>query len=169
MRYFGKRTPQFIKPRLCVLSENMLMFPRMRQLLKTMQRYLVVLILLPILLAPVAGCSVFMAAQQPPAKNIQLFQTGTSRNALLKEFGPPYISEEVDGQKIEMFIFVQGYSKAVKAGRMIFHGAADIMTLGLWEIVGMPTEMIFNGEEMAFHVSYDEHDVVDEVNILKKK
>lgn len=133
------------------------------------KRYFLSVMFLILLAVPVSGCSVFMAAQQPAAKNIELFQTGTSRNALLAEFGPPYISEETEGKKIEIFIFVQGYSKAAKAGRVIFHSAADLVTLGLWEIVGTPTEMIFDGEEMAFHVSYDDNELVDEVNLLMKK
>ena len=110
-----------------------------------------------------------MAAKQPVAKNIELFKIGTPRDELIAEFGAPYISEENNGKQIEMFLFVQGYSKAVKTGRIIFHSVADIMTLGLWEIVGVPTEMVFNGNNMAFHVSYDTNDRVDEVNVLRKK
>lgn len=102
-------------------------------------------------------------------KNIELFKIGTPRDELMAEFGAPYISEENDGKQVEMFLFVQGYSKAVKTGRVIFHSVADVMTLGLWEIVGIPTEMVFNGNNMAFHVSYDANDYVDEVNILRKK
>lgn len=110
-----------------------------------------------------------MAAKQPITKNIELFKIGTPRDELIAEFGAPYISEKNDGKQVEMFLFVQGYSKSVKTGRVILHSVADVMTLGLWEIVGIPTEMVFNGNKMAFHVSYDANDHVDEVNILRKK
>ncbi len=119
-----------------------------------------------ILTLPVSGCSVFMAAQQPSAKNVALFTVGTTRDELLAEFGPPVVSEKIDGKRIDMFVFVQGYNKATKAGRVIFHTAADVLTLGLWEIIGTPTELYFDGREMAFHVSYDEHDRIDTVNVL---
>lgn len=134
-----------------------------------LKRYFLFAALVTLFVAPMSGCSVFMAAKQPVTKNIELFKIGTPRDELIAEFGAPYISEENDGKQIEMFLFVQGYSKVVKTGRIIFHSVADVMTLGLWEIVGIPTEMVFNGNKMAFHVSYDENDHVDEVNVLRKK
>jgi hypothetical protein len=121
------------------------------------------------LLIPVSGCSVFMAAKQPEKKDIGLFKVGISRVTLISEFGPPVISEYKDDKKIEIFKFVQGYSTGAKAGRAFFHGAASVVTLGLWELVGTPTEITFNGDEMAYLVKYDENDLVDEVIAIKKE
>ncbi len=141
----------------------------MKQSIELLKKYFIFASLLILFIVPVSGCSVFMAAQLPPAKNVELFKTGTLRDELLAEFGQPLISEETNGKKTEMFVFVQGYSKTAKTGRVIFHSVADVLTLGLWEIVGTPTELVFNGDEMAFHVSYDENEHIDEVNILQKK
>lgn len=121
------------------------------------------------MLVAASGCSVYMAAKQPSAKKISLFQPGTPRNLLLGEFGSPIVSEDREGRKIEIFRFIQGYSTGVKTGRVVFHSVADVFTLGLWEVVGMPTETVFSGSEMAFQVSYDDDDHVDEVIVLKKK
>ena len=121
------------------------------------------------LLIPVSGCSVFMAAKQPEKKDIGLFKVGVSRITLISEFGPPVIIEYKDDKKIEIFKFVQGYSTGAKAGRAFFHGAASVVTLGLWELVGTPTEITFNGDEMAYLVKYDENDLVDEVIAIKKE
>lgn len=115
------------------------------------------------------GCAVFMAAKQPGRKDISLFKTGVSRGELVAEFGAPTVSEKRDGKKYEIFKFTQGYSTGVKAGRAVFHGAADVFTLGLWEVIGTPTEAVFNGAEMAYEVSYDSNDCVDSVTLLKKK
>ncbi|SFO06247.1 hypothetical protein [Nitrosospira briensis] len=115
-----------------------------------------------------SGCSVFMAAKQPDKKNVGLFQIGTPRVMLLGEFGAPAMSEIRNGRKYEIFKFVQGYSTGAKAGRALFHGAADVMTLGLWEVVGTPTEAVFSGDEMAFEVSYDQNDRIDQVTTIKK-
>ena len=116
------------------------------------------------------GCSVYMAANQPGKKNIDLFKVGTPRSLLLAEFGLPTASEvRKDGKKYEIFAFTQGYSTGAKAGRAIFHGAADILTIGLWEAVGTPTEAAFDGTEMAYQVRYDDEDKIDEVVLLKKK
>jgi hypothetical protein len=121
------------------------------------------------MLAFISGCSVYMAAQQPPKKDIGLFSVGTPRDMLVAEFGMPSVSETKDGRRREIFTFKQGYSTATRAGRAVFHGVADVFTLGLWEVVGTPTELIFQGEEMAFDVGYDENDRIDKVTVLKKK
>jgi len=115
-----------------------------------------------------SSCSVYMAAKQPDAKNLDLMAVGTPRPMLLAEFGPPAVSDVRKGRKYEIFKFVNGYSTGVKAGRAVFHGAADVVTLGLWEVVATPTEGIFSGDEMAFQVRYDGDERVDEVAVLKK-
>jgi hypothetical protein len=126
------------------------------------------ILLFVFLIIQISGCSVFMAAKQPGIKDIDLFRAGTSRSMLLAEFGAPTVSEIRDGKKFEIYRFIQGYSTGVKAGRALFHGAADVFTLGLWEIVGTPTESAFSGNELAYEVSYDESDRVDQVIVLKQ-
>ena len=130
-----------------------------------LNKYLLLLILSTHL---ISGCSVFMAAKQPGTKDMDLLKVGTPRNLLLAEFGAPVISEIHDGKKIEIFKFVQGYSKGAKAGRAVFHGVADVFTLGLWEVIGTPTEVVFNGDEVAFEVIYDEADKIEKVIPLKE-
>ena len=111
-----------------------------------------------------------MAAKQPDKKDVELFAVGTPRNLLLAEFGSPTASEvRKDGKKYEIFAFTQGYSTGAKAGRAIFHGAADVLTLGIWEAIGTPTEGIFDGDKMAYQVCYNDSDIVDEVVLLKQK
>jgi hypothetical protein len=126
------------------------------------------LIVIGVLCGMLAGCSVYMAAKQPDAKNIDLLAVGTPRSLMLAEFGMPTVSETRNGRKYEIFKFVNGYSAGAKAGRAVFHGAADVLTLGLWEVVGTPTEGIFSGDEMAFRVRYDSDERIDEVVVLKR-
>lgn len=117
----------------------------------------------------VSGCSVFMAAKQPEKKDVDLLKEGVTRTQLISEFGAPVISEYKNGKRFEIFKFVQGYSTGTKAGRAFLHGAANVATLGLWELVGTPTEITFSGDDMAFQVQYDENDIVEEVIIIKKE
>ncbi len=131
----------------------------------TIKRILIILVLV----AFGSGCSVFMAAKQPDKKDVGLFKVGTPRSMLLAEFGLPTVAEtREDGRKYEIFSFTQGYSTGAKAGRAVFHGAADVFTLGLWEVIGTPTEATFDGSEMAYEVRYDAEDKVDQVILLKK-
>jgi hypothetical protein len=116
-----------------------------------------------------SGCSVFMAAKQPPKKDLAVLEVGTHRARLIAEFGAPVHTETKDGNKVDVFKFVQGYSTGAKTGRAVFHGAADVFTLGLWEVVGTPTEAAFDGQDMAVQVSYDAQDQVAESVVLKHK
>ena len=114
------------------------------------------------------GCAVFMAAKQPPKKDLSVLSLGTPRSLLLAELGQPVITDTRDGHNVDVFSFTQGYSKPAKAARAVFHGAADVMTLGLWEIIGTPTEAVFDGTKMALEVTYDENDRVEHVIELQQ-
>ena len=110
-----------------------------------------------------------MAATQPAKKAIELFRPGTPRALLLAEFGAPAVSEVDDeGMKREVFVFQQGYSTGAKVTRAVGHGVADIFTFGMWEAIGTPTEAIFDGNEMAYDVKYDEKENVKTALLLKK-
>ena len=116
-----------------------------------------------------AGCSVYMAAKQPPEKNLDVMTVGTPRRLVLAELGQPVASETRDGKKVDVFSFVQGYSKGAKTGRALFHGVADVFTLGLWEVVGTPTEAIFDGTKVTYEITYDEGNRVETVVPLTEK
>ena len=44
-----------------------------------------------------------------------------------------------------------------------------MFTLGLWEVVGTPTEAIFTGEKVAYEVTYDTSDKVEKVVTLARE
>ena len=115
-----------------------------------------------------SACSVVMAAKQPGKKDLSIIKVGTTRTEIITEFGAP-VAQEIDaeGRRIEHYLFVQGYSTAAKTGRAVFHGVADVFTLGLWEIVGTPTEAIFDGTAYTLRVVYDVDDKVQESELLK--
>ena len=114
------------------------------------------------------SCSVYMASNQPTKKDTSLFTVGMPRNALLAQFGNPISSEIKDGEKCDVFKFTQGYSSGNKVGRALFHGGADILTCGLWEFIGTPTEATFTGEELCYEVHYDANDKIKQVIALKQ-
>ena len=88
---------------------------------------------------------------------------------LVAEFGKPTLSEVKNGKKQDVFVFTQGYGKGGKTLRALGHGAADVFTLGFWEIVGTPIENSLDGTDMAYEVLYDEVDDVQKVKLLKKR
>ncbi len=107
-----------------------------------------------------SACSVHMAATQPSRKNVDLFRPGTPRAQLLAEFGNPVAGEEKDGKRMDIFRFRQGYSGGAKAVRAVTHGVMDVLTIGLWEVVGTPVEGVADGEDVAYQVTYDTNDCV---------
>jgi hypothetical protein len=132
-----------------------------------MKHFLPVLSIVGVGLAA-SGCSVAMAAHQPSKKDVALFSPGVPRSLVLAEIGAPITTEMKAGKRVEVFAFTQGYSKATKVSRSIGHGAADVFTLGLWEVVGTPTEAAFNGSNVAYEVTYDAGDRIENVVRLKK-
>ena len=110
------------------------------------------------------GCSVYMAANQTGLKNVELLKVGTSREVLIAEFGMPAESGvDGDGREYDKFSFVQGYSTSAKMGRAALHVVADVLTHGLWELVGTPIEATFDGEEITYEITYDRDDRVAQI------
>ena len=114
-----------------------------------------------------SGCSLFMAYKQPDKKDLNVLNKGTPRPLVIAELGQPVFTETKDDVRNDFFIFVQGYSSTAKASRVAFHGAADVLTLGLWEVLGTPVEMAADGTEVKVQVVYDARDCVDYIQVLK--
>lgn len=108
----------------------------------------------------VSGCSVYMAATQPGKKDLGVLAAGTPRTAVMAELGAPIDSRAVGPSRVDIYKFRQGYHGAWKGARAVAHGAADVATLGLWEVVGTPIEGVANGTEMTVEVAYDANDRV---------
>jgi len=127
-------------------------------------------VLLIVMCVSFSGCAVIMATRQPSYKNLNCLNTGMPRDDVLAELGSPTSSEtDADGNRVDIFQFKQGYTSGTKAARALVHGAADVFTLGLWEVVGTPTEAVFSGKDMATKVTYDKKNRVKEVVYLKGK
>ncbi len=124
------------------------------------------LFLLSSLLIILSSCSVYMAANQPDKKNLNVLENGTSRGLVIAELGAPVHSEVSDNGKMDVFKFIQGYSDGNKFGRAFVHGTADFFTLGLWEIIGTPIEGIADGTEIILEVYYDENNKVREFKTI---
>ena len=114
-----------------------------------------------------SGCSLFMAYKQPDKKDLNVLNKGTPRALVIAELGQPAFTETRDNVRNDFYIFVQGYSSGAKASRLAFHGAADFLTLGLWEVLGTPIEMVADGTEVKVQVAFDASDCVDYIQVLK--
>ncbi len=114
-----------------------------------------------------SGCAAIKATQQPEKKNLKVLSLGTPRSHVIAELGAPIYSEDRDGTKVDVFAFKQGYTKGVKAGRALVHGAADVVTGGLWEVVGIPAESLADGKDVKVEVTYDERRAVHSIDVIQ--
>lgn len=129
-----------------------------RQPKKTVRKHLILPLCAGAILMQLSACSVFMAANQPNKKDLSILVSGTPRSRILAEFGQPVSSRLVGNHRVDLFSFTQGYSKEAKAGRAFAHGAADVVTGGIWELAGTPTEAVFSGKSVSYEITYDSSD-----------
>ena len=132
-----------------------------------MKRFLLCITTLFFLSSTLPGCSVYRAASQPDKKDLSVLEPGTRRELVIAELGQPVYSGKDGDVDYDIYNFVQGYSKGAKTGRAFLHGAADIFTLGLWEVVGNPIETAASGTKMKVKISYDVEKKVSRVENLE--
>jgi hypothetical protein len=132
-----------------------------------MKSYRLLAVCLVLLLC--TSCSVYMAAHQPELKDMTPIKPGVHQSIVHTELGTPVWSGKENDTDVEIYRFTQGYSKGAKAGRAVFHAAADVMTIGLWEVVGTPIEATVNGHRMTVKISYDENLYATKVEVSSDK
>lgn len=125
-----------------------------------------ILILLISVLA--TGCSVGMAMSGKEAPNLGMVQVGATRGELELTLGSPIDTVTLkNGNRMDVYEYEIG--NAPSAGRAAGHAVMDLLTFGLWEIIGTPVEAI-QGDKKILNITYDKNDQVLAINTsLKKK
>ena len=118
----------------------------------------------------IIGCASQNALDQPEKKDLSILSVGSERELVILEIGAPAHTEILEnGNKVDLFSFVQGYSHGVRASRAAAHGVAEVATLGLWSLAGAQIEESYNGTLMGYKVTYDQSDIVILVEKLVEK
>lgn len=114
--------------------------------------YFLVLLLMPFV---VSGCSVGMAMSGKETKDTSVLAVGASRDTVISRLGPPQTTvTDSDGTLVDSWDIVKGNQPSV--GRAVVHGAMDVLTFGLWEVVGTPVELVVGQEKHTIYtVRYD--------------
>lgn len=103
------------------------------------------------------GCSVGMAMSGKPDPNLGVLEIGQSRDIVLLNIGQPTRTSATEKGRTDVFELERGNEQSV--GRAAGHAAMDVLTFGLWEIVGTPIEG-FTGDKLTLFIEYDENDKV---------
>jgi len=114
------------------------------------------------------GCASQNALDQPEKKDLSVLNIGTHRDMVILELGAPASTKVVESQTIDLFSFVQGYSRANRGSRAFAHGLADVATLGLWSLAGSQVEESFNGTIMGFRITYEDEIVIRSEQLIEK-
>ena len=106
------------------------------------------------------GCSVGMAMSGKKQPELGAVRVGATRGEIELQLGSPVEITEANGKRVDIYEYEIGNEPS--AGRAIGHGVMDVLTLGVWEVVGSPIEG-FQGEKKRLMITYDESDVVTRV------
>jgi hypothetical protein len=116
-------------------------------------------------LVALSGCSVGMALSGKENPDLGAVKVGATRGEVELHLGPPVRSAAVaSGSRTDVYEYEIGNEPS--AGRAIGHGALDVLTLGLWEIVGTPIEG-FQGEKYQATITYDQNEKVVDIKTHK--
>ncbi len=113
---------------------------------------------LSICMMMLSSCAVGMAASGKKNMDTTILFPGAPRAAVISKLGPPETSTvDEEGNYVESYLIVKGNEPS--AGRAILHSTLDDMTLGLWEIIGTPIELIAGSESYTRATIYYDSDL----------
>lgn len=109
------------------------------------------------------SCSVVMAARKEGV-SIDKVQTCRTRGQILA-CGATVLSSErlYSGELIETY---QLQKERGSATRALMHGALDVSTCGLWEVVGTPIEASDAREYFVIKTYYDQNEFIKKIELI---
>ncbi len=115
------------------------------------------------------GCSAIMAGKKQTRKDLSVLRVGGNRDDIVQVLGAPYTSTRTDngGCKDIYKIVENAGSKETKTLAIVGHTTMDVLTLGLWEIVGTPLEIATQEEATVFILYYGENNKLEHYEAIK--
>lgn len=102
-----------------------------------------------------SACSVGMALNGQNEPNTSVVKKEAHRSDIEMQFGQPInVSTHTDGKITAVYEYEVGRESS--PGRAVAHGVMDVLTLGIWEVVGTPVE-VYKGDKMNVIVTYDQN------------
>lgn len=117
-----------------------------------------------LLLCALSSCSVVMAAKKE-GTSIDKVQACRTRGQFISRGAVVVSSERLpSGELVEVY---QYKNETGSAARALMHGALDVGTCGLWEVVGTPIEVCSNDNTyFCVKVYYDQEEHVKRMELL---
>ena len=100
-----------------------------------------------------SACSIGMAMSGSDNPDLGAVRVGATRGEVEMQLGSPVRSTSLDdGMRMDVYAYEIGNEPS--AARAIGHGVMDVLTLGVWEVIGTPIEG-FQGEKHQATITYD--------------
>ena len=109
-----------------------------------------------------AACSVYMETTRPTPVDLNDYQPGILRDAVVEKLGAPDTTAfGSDGTNCDFYkLYTRGYGSAVKFPIVLAETAADVFTLGLAELLTSPTEYMTKNEKHPVQFCYNAQKLV---------
>jgi len=103
------------------------------------------------------GCSIFMAASRSTKRDVSCIRTGEHRDVIIASLGVPNTSVKMESGGFRDYykVALNAQTKGGKVASVIGHTAMDVLTLGIWEVVGTPLELAVQDKITTFILNYD--------------
>jgi hypothetical protein len=109
-----------------------------------------------------------MAAAGDDEPNLSNVRRGASRGEIEMALGQPKsLATEADGNTVATYEYTVGNEPST--GRAVGHAAMDVLTFGIWEVVGTPVEAMNQGEKVAVTVEYDRNEIATTLQSSKMR
>lgn len=107
----------------------------------------------------ILGCAVVKAAKGKKDADLSVLKEGMPRALVVAGIGEPVYSDK----NTDIYEACKGDESSL--GRALAHGALDVMTCGVWEVVGTPIEMAGDSDKKCYRLTviYDEDNNVKEI------
>jgi hypothetical protein len=120
-----------------------------------------------LILAIVSGCSLVMETKRPNYTDVSVIQKGTPRYQVTAVFGKPLESYKSNGKDVDVFqADPNGRNTSTKIAVNTFNTAADVLTIGLWEVVATPAEMLTKHKLTTYVVTYAPDQTVQSIEAV---
>ena len=117
------------------------------------------------MVASTSGCSVGMALSGDENPDLTVCRVGSQKSDIDRQLGPPTSVRTLpEGGQTCTYEYEIGDEPS--AGRAVAHGAMDVLTFGLWEVVGTPVEAL-QGQKYQMTVTYDAEGKAKEISTIK--
>jgi hypothetical protein len=121
-----------------------------------------------LLAVALAGCSVAMSANRSTRRgDVAMLRPGAERTLIEATFGLPNSSHSLeDGKTIAIYLLdPDAHSEGAKAAAIGGHLIMDVLTLGLWEVIGTPLEIAARDQLVSYAVIYGTDHRVEKVDV----